>query len=260
MTKSKSKQIKKAKYLLLLPLLVSMLIYTSCETNQVEEILQQKQFQTSYFSAEGEEMKVTKSEKETYLDYYMGVKIPDWKEISFSDLSEKEKLEITSNNIYNFLNTKEGLDLKFYELESGRRVTGVIIDFWNMSKKDIVNNDSNSIPLSIIEEVPVFPGCEGTKIEKKNCLNESIKKLFLDKFDVNISKNLGLSKGKKKIYVIFKIDKNGNVVDVNARAPHPKLKEEVIKIANLLPKMKAGKQRGKAVGVRYTLPISFNVE
>ena len=56
------------------------------------------------------------------------------------------------------------------------------------------------------------------------------------------------------------IDKEGNVVDVNARAPHPKLKEEAERLAKMLPKMVPGRQRGKPVGMKYTLPISFTLE
>ena len=69
-----------------------------------------------------------------------------------------------------------------------------------------------------------------------------------------------MSSGRKKIWLTFKIDKNGDIVDVNARAPHPILKEEAIRVIGLLPKMVPGKQKGKAVSMKYTMPISFNVE
>jgi len=121
-------------------------------------------------------------------------------------------------------------------------------------------NDNTDVPFSIIEEVPVYPGCVGTREEKTQCLNDNIKKFVVVNFNTNLIKKIGLSKGLKKIWVVFRIDEKGNVTNVNARAPHPKLKEEAIRVAGLLPKMKPGKQRGKAVGMKYTLPISFNVE
>jgi bla regulator protein BlaR1 len=120
-------------------------------------------------------------------------------------------------------------------------------------------NDTD-VPFVVIEEVPVYPGCVGTREQKAKCLNKGIKKVFAKNFNADLSKSIDLSKGKKKVFVIFRIDENGDVVDVNARAPHPKLREEAERVAALLPKMKAGKQRGKAVGMKYTLPISFNVE
>ncbi|PHO01694.1 hypothetical protein CSC82_22240 [Rhodobacteraceae bacterium 4F10] len=45
-----------------------------------------------------------------------------------------------------------------------------------------------------------------------------------------------------------------------ARAPHPRLKKEAERVARKIPKMKPGRQRGRAVRVGYTLPITFNVE
>lgn len=116
------------------------------------------------------------------------------------------------------------------------------------------------VPFSIIEEVPVFPGCTGSKAEKKACLNEKMRKHVTRNFDAELANELGLSPGKKRIYVQFKIDKDGSITSINARAPHPRLKKEAIRIAKKLPRMKPGKQRGKPVRVGYTLPITFNVE
>jgi protein TonB len=119
--------------------------------------------------------------------------------------------------------------------------------------------DSTDVPFAVIEEVPVFPGCTGTRAEKAACLNENIKKFVVINFNSNLPKKLGLSKGRKKIWVVFRIDEKGNVTNISARAPHPKLREEAIRVASLLPKMIPGTQRGKAVGMKYTLPITFNV-
>ena len=116
------------------------------------------------------------------------------------------------------------------------------------------------VPFSVIEEVPIFPGCTGTKQEKTDCLNDKIRNHVVKKFNGDLASDLGLSPGKKRIFVFFRIDPNGNITEVNANAPHPKLKEEAIRVAKTLPKMIPGKQRGKPVGMRYTLPISFNVE
>ena len=116
------------------------------------------------------------------------------------------------------------------------------------------------VPFAIIEEVPVFPGCSGTRKQKSDCLNKKIKKHVLRKFNGDLAGDLGLSPGKKKIWVVFRINRAGNIVDINARAPHPRLKKEAIRVTKTLPKMTPGKQRGKPVGMKYTLPISFNVE
>ncbi|MEX6626614.1 energy transducer TonB [Tenacibaculum pacificus] len=116
------------------------------------------------------------------------------------------------------------------------------------------------VPFSIIEEVPIYPGCTGSKAEKKACLNKKLQKHIQRNFDAELANELGLSPGKKRIYVQFKIDKDGSITSVNARAPHPRLKKEAIRIAKKIPKMKPGRQRGRPVRVGYTLPITFNVE
>ena len=116
------------------------------------------------------------------------------------------------------------------------------------------------VPFAIIEDVPVYPGCKGSKAELRDCLQENITKHVNRKFNSELASDLGLSPGVKRIFVMFKIDKSGNITDVQARAPHVRLQEEAIRVVNLLPKMTPGKQRGRPVGVKYSLPIAFKVE
>ena len=116
------------------------------------------------------------------------------------------------------------------------------------------------VSFMIIEDVPVFPGCKGSKNELKACFSKMVQKHFSRKFDADLPNELGLSAGRKRVFIGFKIDKSGNIVDVNARAPHPKIKSEVIKVMKQLPKMKPGKQRGKPVGVKYSIPFTLIVE
>lgn len=115
------------------------------------------------------------------------------------------------------------------------------------------------VPLLFVEDAPVFPGCVGTAVQLKKCLSKNVKKHVNRKFNNSLSQELNLSSGKKKIFVMFKIDKAGMVSDIQIRAPHPSLKKEAERVVKLLPKMKPGMQGGRAVGVRYSLPISFEV-
>ena len=116
------------------------------------------------------------------------------------------------------------------------------------------------VPFAVIENVPVFPGCDkGNNAKKRKCMSEKIAKFVQRKFNTELAGDLGLS-GKQRINVIFKIDRSGNVTGVRARAPHPRLEKEAQRVINLLPKMQPGKQRGKAVIVPYSLPIIFKVQ
>lgn len=116
------------------------------------------------------------------------------------------------------------------------------------------------VPFMIIEDVPVFPGCTGSKQELKQCFSKKLQQFFIKKFNGDLAQDLGLHSGKKKMYVSFKINKYGEVTDIKSRAPHPLLKKEASKIIGSLPKIKPGRQRGKPVGVKYTLPITFLVQ
>jgi len=112
----------------------------------------------------------------------------------------------------------------------------------------------------VIEDVPVFPGCSGDNKALKDCFNKKMQKHFTRKFDSELPNNLGLQSGRKRLIMLFKIDKTGNIVDIRVKAPHPRLEKEAERIVKLLPKMKPGKQRGRPVGVKYTLPMRIDVE
>jgi periplasmic protein TonB len=117
------------------------------------------------------------------------------------------------------------------------------------------------VPFSIIENVAVFPGCERKKnnADRKKCMSEKISKFINKKFNTDLAADLGLT-GRQKIFVGFKVDKKGNVVNVNARAPHPELKKEMIRVIKTLPKMQPGKQRGKPVKMPFSIPVIFAVQ
>lgn len=116
------------------------------------------------------------------------------------------------------------------------------------------------VPFAVIENVPVFPGCEGGNNQaKKDCMSKKISDFVNRKFNTDLASDLGLS-GRQRINVIFKIDKSGSIIGIRARAPHPGLEKEAARVIGLLPKMKPGKQRGKAVTVPYSLPIIFQVQ
>ncbi len=201
MTKNKSNQIRKAKYLLLLPLLASMLFYTSCSTDELES-------------------------------------------------ADKSEVEILKQQI---------VELKIKNQKQYELMTAMATKNKTLAKQ--FSFDENDVPFSVIENVPVFPGCTGTRKEKADCLNSSIRSVVAKNFNQDLAKIKGLSKGKKKIWVQFRIDENGNIENVESfRSPHPKLGEEAERVVKLLPKMTPGKQRGKTVGMKYTLPISFMVE
>jgi protein TonB len=117
-----------------------------------------------------------------------------------------------------------------------------------------------TVPFIAVEHVPVFPGCKGDKEKLIKCFSKKIRKHINKKFDSQLGEELGLSEGIKKIYVTFKIGKNGEVMDILSRAPHPKLTEEAERIMKLLPTMTPARQGTVNVGVSYSVPIVFEIQ
>lgn len=145
------------------------------------------------------------------------------------------------------------------ETNQDEAVTNAVIttdDITEVAESEEVVED---VPFLLIEDVPIFPGCKGNNKELKDCFTQKVTEFFGKKFDVNLATELGLEAGKKKLFVVFTIDKSGKITNVNARGPHPVLEKEVFKIISSLPKMTPGKQRGMPVGVSYSIPITFEV-
>ena len=127
--------------------------------------------------------------------------------------------------------------------------------------EEAVEEEIIDVPFAVIEEVPIYPGCEDMKGReaKKRCMSQKVDAFVKRNFNTDLAGELGLE-GVQRIQVQFKINKDGKVVDVRTRAPHPRLEEEAKNVIGQLPEMIPGMQRGKPVGVIYALPILFRVE
>jgi periplasmic protein TonB len=114
------------------------------------------------------------------------------------------------------------------------------------------------VPFSVVEKIPVFPGCEGlSKSESKKCFQSKIQAHIKKNFIYpETAINLGIN---GKVFVLFVIDSNGYVSNIRLRGPDKILEKEASRIINLLPKMIPGKQRGRAVKVPYSIPIHFKL-
>ncbi len=117
------------------------------------------------------------------------------------------------------------------------------------------------LPFNVIENVPVFPGCEGKKNndDRKKCMNEKIQQFVNKNFNTGLANEQGLE-GRQSIAVQFKVDENGDVVNVQTKAKNAALQKEAQRVVAKLPKMTPGKQRNRPVGVIYTFPIIFSVQ
>ena len=64
-----------------------------------------------------------------------------------------------------------------------------------------------------------------------------------------------------RVVVVFVVDEKGNLSDVKvARSMEPSLDAEAVRVVKSMPRWNPGIEKGKAVKVRYTLPVTFRLE
>lgn len=120
---------------------------------------------------------------------------------------------------------------------------------------EVVDEDVE-VAFAVIENVPVFPGCEGLSKEKmKDCFQQKIQEHVVKNFKYpEAALDLGIQ---GRVSVIFVIDSKGYIIGIRSRGPDKILEKEAERIIGLLPKMKPGTQRGRPVKVAYAVPIFF---
>lgn len=107
--------------------------------------------------------------------------------------------------------------------------------------------DDSVIPFAIIEEKPEFIGGEAGVLA---FIAQNIKYPELAK-EIQIQ---GV------VYVEFVVGKDGSVKDVVLkRGVDPLLDKEALRVVQMMPKWKPGKQRGQVVNVSYIIPIRFKL-
>ena len=100
----------------------------------------------------------------------------------------------------------------------------------------------------VVEEMPEFPGgmAECMKFLAKNIKYPTI------------AQENGVQ---GRVIVQFVVNKDGTIVDpVVVRSVDPYLDKEALRVIKAMPKWKPGKQRGKAVRVKYTVPVTFRLQ
>jgi len=179
-----------------------------------------------------------------------------------NDMDNKTKAEQKRfDALLNQLNT----DDNFHKLVVCSAVGGSKIVLYDTNsqkseKKEIKAEEIVEVPFNTIENVPTLPECETLKTneERKKCMSQFVSKHVAKNFNTDIADSLGI-KGKQRIFVQFKIDREGQVIDIKTRASHGVLEKEAYRVINMLPRFTAGTQKGKKVVVPYALPIIFQI-
>ena len=114
-----------------------------------------------------------------------------------------------------------------------------------------------SIPFSVVDQVPVFPGCENAA-DKKACFLESINEHVRKNFNYPLEAQEKGIQG--RVSTVFIISKEGAIKNIRMRGPHKLLESEALRIIERLPQMTPGKQDGEVVDVPFAIPINFKLK
>lgn len=108
-------------------------------------------------------------------------------------------------------------------------------------------SDDNTPVFEVVEQMPEFPGGNKAMME------------FL-RSNIKYPAEAAAKKEQGRVIAQFIVDKEGNITNpILVRSVSPELDAEALRIISVMPKWKPGMQRGKAVSVKYTVPISFNL-
>ena len=115
-----------------------------------------------------------------------------------------------------------------------------------------------SVAFQIIEDVPVFPGCEGIEMDKRRkCLQEKIVEHIIKNF--RYPKKARKNNITGKVHVSFIVEKDGSIKVAYTNGPHELLENEAKRIIELLPKMRPGQIEGEPVRMTMSIPINFTL-
>ena len=218
--KNKSSRLSTFKFLILIPAMLAMLTYVACSENKDHSITE-------------EEMSLT--DKMADLEATLEAK---------EDLTKEEKLQLMRL-------VEKGLNPKALSADQERMT--------NQNQKSYLEVEA-AVSLAVVDKVPTLKQCENIKAgDSKDCTTKEITKFVNANFNTDLGKELSLI-GVNTLVVTFMIDQSGNVKDIQARAPHPKLEEEAERVIAQLPQFIPGEVNGKPVNVMYSLPIAFKIE
>src|SRR5690606_6563606 len=238
--KSKSKQINLLKYALLLPIVVGMLIYTSCDKEKEAEALDLEQYAFTQTKAnqlmgelkeEYDRFSSFLSKNPEYVGWVQG-NLKSGRIYTIHPSSEK-----VPENLTRVRTTLNGASPYITFVEYGPppppppAPDGLEMQQKTASEKDYVEiQDGVEVPFAVVEKVPVFPGCEDmdSREDGRKCLSDNITKFIIQNFNKDLEEKLGLT-GVIRTTVLFNINTDGHIEGVPARAPHPAMEEEAIR-------------------------------
>ena len=117
-----------------------------------------------------------------------------------------------------------------------------------VSAQKTVVAQKNQQVFDVVEQMPEYPGGIQALLDY---LMESVK----------YPEDAEKQKIEGRVIAIFVVETDGSISNVEVVKPvFPSLDAEAVRVLSGMPKWTPGKQSGKAVRVKYTLPINFQLK
>lgn len=141
-----------------------------------------------------------------------------------------------------------GLLVTYYFSCSGNQVVNVEPSDNNIEAVDSIDEEGTGKIYDVVEEMPQFSG--GTDALVTFLQNNIVYPPEAEEKGIE-----------GRVVVTFIIEKDGSVNDVEVASPvHELLDSEAIRVVKSMKGWTTGKQNGKPVRVKYTLPITFRLQ
>ena len=122
-----------------------------------------------------------------------------------------------------------------------------IFGLTTVSAQKTVVAQKNQQVFDVVEQMPEYPGGPSALIEY---LSQNVK----------YPEDAKQQKIEGRVLATFVVETDGSVSNVEVVKPaFPSLDAEAVRLLSAMPKWTPGKQNGKVVRVKFTVPISFNL-
>ena len=168
LTKQKSREILKLKYLVLVPVLIVSLLYTSCEDTTIEDADNTEQ--KSELMSDLDMLEAAKEKLRELNRFSVSNKILTKAEFEERNLIYDELAEILNKSDGKLTTTVERPTYEEYLEKSRNKIKKM------QQNMEITEIENEAVEFRILDKVPVFPGCEsyGTLEELKKCFVQNI--------------------------------------------------------------------------------------
>lgn len=297
--KKRSKAVWQLKYVLLLPLVLGMLVYTSCEIGKEDNSVEVES---------GVALKATKEVPFTVVDevpIFPGCEDAEDKVACFQ---EKMQEHIRKNFHYPDAAQEQGIQGRvsaMFRISPEGNVVDIVMKGPDQLLEDETKRILSKLPtmepgrhegevVQVPFSIPItfrLASSDDKMLDQRHkkenqdaiqympfatidevpifpgCENAVDKRTcFQEKMVEHIRKHFNYPQEAQKqgiqgrVSILFHINGNGDITNIKTKGPNPILEAEAIRIINRLPKMTPGKQDGKPADVVFAIPITFKLK